>query len=96
MPDLTREARDQYQAEVETGKRAERLLKSEEFQVEMIAYESELEAAWRDSNLNETERREECYRQLRAVDEIKARLHRRVETGKLAATTLDMESTEKE
>ena len=88
-------ARGIYQKEVEVAQRALNWLRSTEYQKERAEYADELQAAIRDSQPSEQDRREIAYNQLKALDEIEARLQRRVETGKLAAESLNELDEEK-
>jgi len=87
-----RDAKDQYEIEVQAGERCARLLNSDDLLREVAMYVGELTTALIETGPAEVERREQCYRQVSATREILARLQQRVETGKMAAESMKRES----
>ena len=84
------------EVEIARGRMAGSLLGNELLVEALAAMEMKYENAWINSQLSQTEIREEAFRMLRTVREFKQHLTRMVDTGKLATTAretrLEMES----
>lgn len=86
---------ERYREEVAAGQRAEALVDHALFREVVDEYSEMLHGVWQDSPFGDTAARETAYHQVRALAEIEARLRSRVNTGKLAAETLNLMEAQK-
>lgn len=80
------EKAERLQSEILKGDEAETLLKG--IQPYFTAYSGELYQNLKKTKFNEVDKREEYYRQLKAVDTLEALITTSIQTGKMARTEL--------
>ncbi len=98
MDELTaEEASAKHEQEMHTGQQTRALMENQALQNALTTIREGFEKTWRDSNIRDSEGREECYRMLKCLDLFEKQLTHVLESGKMAAIseTLRQESTQR-
>ncbi len=90
MSKLNKTEEELLASEVIREQSALSVINNAEFQTAFISYKAELFDSFSKTNADQQEKREDIYRQIKAVDTVEAKLIRVIKTGSMAREQLNM------